>query len=479
MYQLAIPKVRFIVAAWAFLALPVSESIVGRLASAQGVASLQSGGSRPFVTGVTPVIGANGAVGGIQVDPQGLVNQLDPKQLLMDRKSFRPRSQSTVGMATSQESARRVISLSNLDRELADRIERGDPVPGEMLMLAGMRSIEFVVSDLATHDVLIVGPAGDWETNRAGESKSVSSGSPVLRLQDFVECLRMARHSNRGPISCSIEPTEEGQQRYAKARSRVRSFSRQSADALQSAMGDQQVLIEGVDPTSRFAQVLVSADVAMKRLAMGYDASPVANMPSYLDSLKSRSVATRLTSPRWWMVPNYPPMKCSADRLTWQIHGSTAGISTMTQDSTLGKNGTRDYQDAANPLAQHWADAMSEHYDKISREITIFGELRNCINLAVACSLIAHEGLDVQADCDWTILTDPSRLTTPKYQVPERIPSKAALVAGKAGWIVSVSGGVELDPWGITKNVDATDSVAPINTTASADQNQPWWWDIP
>ncbi len=64
--------VSIIVAAIILVAMPALEAQL-TMANGSGAGNIVSGGSRTFVTGVTPVIGRNGVVGGIAIDSTGLV----------------------------------------------------------------------------------------------------------------------------------------------------------------------------------------------------------------------------------------------------------------------------------------------------------------------------------------------------------------------------------------------------------------------
>ena len=50
-----------------------------------------------------------------------------------------------------------------------------------------------------------------------------------------------------------------------------------------------------------------------------------------------------------------------------------------------------------NPLAQQWADNMTANYDDLSLKDTIFGQLRNCMDLAILAALIFKENLAAKA----------------------------------------------------------------------------------
>ena len=464
-------------------ALVVLFGVLTGAAAGQGIAAIQNISSTPFVTGITPIIGSRGAVGGVVVDADGVVGRVEQDELDQLRDRWNQLSDSIEG-GTNVETGFRVISLAGLDRALSECLDNGKPISPSMAFLAGLRRIEYVFAvppgDGMQHgDVFLAGPGGPWKANEAGEVVGVADGRAVLRLDDLMDALREGAlrkgvDVNDRQISCSIEPTAAGLRQFARVQARLRSFTRQAVRAMESAIGPQQVLIRGIDADSHFAQVLLSADYAMKRLAMGLEAAPIDSLPSYMQLLQQHSDQNQLSSPRWWMASDYEPLRCTTDRLGWQIRGRR--IQTLTQDSLLTAEGTRKTLDQENQLAQQWADAMTKRFDELSIALPIFAELSNCFDLAVFGALMAREGLAVRADCQFNVLGDASRLQGPRYRVPTSIPSVASTIRGRRGWIVSVSGGVSIDAWTVAGQTETDDGIAARRAKAVQGVGQRWWW---
>ena len=59
-----------------------------------------------------------------------------------------------------------------------------------------------------------------------------------------------------------------------------------TAANIEQTLGPQQITFSGVPATSHFARVLVAADYRMKRLAMGFEPSPVRGLPSFLQMMQ-------------------------------------------------------------------------------------------------------------------------------------------------------------------------------------------------
>ncbi len=446
--------------------------LCGRGVDAQGVASIQNFTMRPFVTGIRPVIGSNGAVGGVQVDADGVVSRLQQADETNLRTKWL-RAAVPVAAEINQETKLRMVSLARLDRAIDELIRQGKHPTEEMFCLAGLQRVDHVFVVPKRNDVVLAGPAGAWKINALGDVVSATRGTPVLRLDDLVDALRTGRTARDTPISCSIEPTAAGQKRYAKLAAKRSRFSQAVVRSMEQALGPQQVLLKGVRDSSHLARVLVAADFTMKRLAMGFESSPIDSMPSYLELLQRDQGSAAVTSPRWWMAVNYQPLLHSPDRLAWQIRGP--GIKTLTEDSMLNAQGERTTF-AANPLAQKWADTMTENYRDLSREMPIFGQLRNCVDLAVVAALLSREGLLTVADCELSVLMNDTRLTGHRFAVPASVPSEASLVRGRAGWIVSISGGVEIDSWSVVERTEVDKSLAIKHQKATPTDHNRWWW---
>ncbi len=465
-------------------------------ARAQQPFAIQSVTQRPFVTGVTPVIGPGGFVGGVLVNPQGVVSrpaQDASEQNSLQNQRIRARQlQAKVpdGPARQKEllalTKMRMISLKKLDVALSELVDRRESPSEEMFFLAGLQRIEFIFVFPQQGDVVLAGPAEPWRVAAGGEVVGMTSGLPAMRLDDLIDALRIADSARSTGISCSIEPTPEGLRRYAKligsrrfsfqnrsSRGRPPGFD-QSVRAMQQAMGTQQVLVDGVPTDSHFARVLVGADYIMKLLAMGLEESPIADMPGYLQMLSRQHTGPQIASPRWWMTPNYQPVTHSADRLAWRIRGQ--GVKTLTEDSFLGDDGKRSVSRDANPIALRWADSMTENFEQLVTAFPVFGQLRGCMDMAVAGALIAQRDLWNVANCQLEVLLDSSRLRGPRLQVPTTVDSQASFVRGRAGWIVAVSGGVEIDPWSVVDNAELDESLDMPYDRAAQTAGDRWWW---
>jgi hypothetical protein len=126
----------------------------------------------------------------------------------------------------------------------------------------------------------------------------ITTGRPVLLLDDLLVALRSVEQARHGGISVSIDPTEEGIRRLRELLSSqtAKSVSPALELAAKQAYGPQHVSITGVPGDSHFARVLLAADYRMKRIAMKLDATPIKALPSYLDLISNQRASLQLSA---------------------------------------------------------------------------------------------------------------------------------------------------------------------------------------
>jgi hypothetical protein len=441
----------------------------------EAAAQVFSGELRPFVVGVIPIVGRTGAVGGVSIDAAGTLARSDVDALGRLRDA-RLKAMTPIDSDLQAASPLRKISLRKLQAVIDARRLAKQPLADELQNLAGLTRVQFVLVFPEQNDIVLAGPAEGWQVDMQGNMVGRTSGSPVLQLDDLIVALRSAKAAgtDRG-ISCSIDPTEEGLQRL-KPLLRGRTIQETSVSRLEQALGLQQITVTGVPAGSHFARVLVAADFLMKRVGMKLERSPVEGLPSYLELLASRNAPQpKSAMPRWWMAPHYDPLLRDAEGLTWQLRGN--GVQTLTEDGYLGAAGTVVNTGKEDPLAKKWADAMTSRYDALAKALPVFAELRNCMDLAVIAALLVKENLPAKSGCDLALLLDEQRLAIADYNVPKTVDSKASLIRKGSDWILSLSGGVQVDSWSVLNHVETSDTLTTTRRDANPTKPERWWWD--
>lgn len=408
-------------------------------------------------------VDANGVVGNAETDALGKLQQL--------RKSTLEELPGDL----NEPAELRKVSLRRLEAAIAEHLKTGKPLPQEMQYLAGLQRIRYVFVYPEQQDIVLAGPAEGWRVDGHGAVVGATSGLPVMQLDDLVVALRSVNRETPSAITCSIDPTADGMARlqgFVKNLREIGANPKATMASLEEQLGPQQISVGGVPADSHFARVLVAADYRMKRLGMGFDPAPVAGMPSFLQMTKPGGNLM----PRWWMAPNYEPMLRDNDGLAWELRG--ASVKAMTEDAFFNEQGNRQTTGTANPVAQRWADTMTEKYDELAVAEPIFAELQNVMDLAVVAALIAREDLTTKAGYSMPLLLNPAELEAAKYPAPRQVDSMASFVKKGRNYVISVSGGVDINPWAIAERSETQDSLDAVRTAQeSPAAAHRWWWN--
>ena len=419
--------------------------------------------------------GIQRAVGGVSINADGvLTNANVDAQGELQRARAEAFSKVPQGMKRS--SGMRMVSLARLEAAFRKCADEGKDLPESIQVLAGLQQIRYVFVYPRKKDIVLAGPGEGWKVDPRGNIVGVTTGRPVMLLDDLRVALRTASAPVRTPISCSIDPTAEGMVRVgrlAKKLSVPGANPQAAAAAIEQALGPQQISFHGVPETSHFARVLVAADYRMKRVSMELEPAPIQGLPSFLQMMKGGGAGMRNMLPRWWLAPNYDPMLRDADGLAWELRG---GVKAMAESDFFNSQGTREKTVQADPFAQRWADTMTRRYDDLALAEPVFGQLRNCMDLAIVGALVAKENLTGKAGCSLPLLTDQGALKTLEFPAPKQIDSKASLVKKGRAWSIA-AGGVEINPWAVVEKTEQSDKLAAVRTKADTNDDAAWWWD--
>ena len=419
--------------------------------------------------------GQQQAVGGVIVDTNGVIRSAtvdERKETLAAMRQAIPAAAGDLAQANEL----RMISLSKLQAAVAESEKTGTPISDEMRYLAGLQRIEYVFVYPEQNDIVIAGPAEPWIVRDDAAVVGVNSGRPVVTLDDLVVAFRSVEAARTEGLTCSIEPTPEGRQRLQNLLKNVTMRPGQDPSGLEPAMreafGPQLIKLTGVAKDSHYARTLVAADYQMKRIAMALEKAPIDGLPSYLNIAKGQRTSAN-SNPRWWMACNYEALSRTEDKLAWKLVGQ--GVKTLTENDVISKTGEATPANQIDPLAQKWADTMTGRYDALSQAQSVFGELRNCIDLSVVATLIVQERLAEKAGCDLSTLL--GAVETEKYNIPQTVEPQCSFVRGRSGWVVTASGGVDVNAFEIVEKQVTTPELAEVrNRKPSADAIR-WWWN--
>lgn len=422
----------------------------------------------------------SGVVGGVKIDVRGVFTTqkeiLDPAvrvQLEAGLKS------TDSNMASA--SKLRMISLRGLEAAITKARDEGTPLSSEINYMAGLQRVEFVILSPETNDIIIAGPGEGFKVNDQGVVVGDKSGSPVIRLEDFLVAMRSVENARTGQgVSVSIDPTEQGvkqlQKFYAQLKRSNSPFHPNMQTRIEEAMGQQTITLTGVPADSRFSQVLVAADYKMKQLGMGIEKAPIANFPSFMEIAQKAKAKNLSAAPRFWMECSYEPIAKSTDGNVWQLRGK--GVKALTEETLFDRNGKRAGAKKPNRFAVQWAEMMTERFDELSAAEPAFRELRNMMDLSVIAAIITREQLNQKVGLETpAILGLTNAATTASYAVPKVVPAHCSFVKIARNWLVSASGGVQLDSWGVAQNSEVVPGVGEIAKTALNKTSNSWWWN--
>lgn len=421
----------------------------------------------------------NNSVGGISIDPLGVVRDADIDSLKMRLNQLRKDLDAPQAELTAPVEMRK-ISLRQLEAAIQDAITNNlGQLPEEIQYLAGLQRIQYVLVYPEKNDIVLAGPGEGWTIDDSANVVGVTTGRPVLRLDDLLVALRFVHQAREAGISCSIDPTPEGLQRLNEVLAAQRGGRVNPAElepVLKEAMGPQTITLSGVPTTSHFARVMVAADYHMKRLAMNVVPSPVRGLPSYIDIAKnSREVQT--SSPRWWLACNYDSIARSEDGLAWELRGP--GVKTLTEDNLFEPDGeVKAQKGKTSPLAQKWADLMTERYEDLSGRNAVFGELRNLMDLCVIAAIIEKHDLRNLAGVELPVLYDNGgTLSLENWNAPKSVSPVCSFVRARSGWVITASGGVQIESWQVASQTTNAAELTALRQQAERPGQGAWWWN--
>ncbi len=380
----------------------------------------------------------------------------------------------------------RKISLRRLEHAIEQRLENGQPPDDEMLHLAGLQRAEFVFIYPDQNDIIIAGPAEVWVEDLSGRAVGISTGQPVILLEDLITGLRTFAPGRNVKtwVACSIDPTADGIQR-------LREFQRQmpsrvpdqqrgdiadyAAQGLRESLGLASIRVHGISRRTHAAQVMIEADYRMKLIAVGLEPPPI-RMATFIDEIAKPPRGMQ----RWWLVPDYKCIKQSDDRLALQLMGR--GVQLNTENIDFGSQGQIVQQKTkVSNAARKYAEAFTTHYPQIAQARPVFAQLRNVIDLLVISAWLMQN--DGYATSGWqpSIFLDNQQL--PVDQLPD---VKQAQCVANAVW----KGRVLILPAGGGVLIQASNALARENLIADKDgilnvarqqsvfpNDDRWWWD--
>ena len=440
------------------------------------------------------LLGGPGAVapftGGVYVDTAGTLKKMAFANAGGDLAELRriAGTERSNNRDARQSSNLRKVSLTRLEKQVQLLWAQGRSPDEAMRTLAGLQKVQYVFIYPETGDIVLAGPAGDWQPGPEGRLVNVDSGRPVLHLDDLVVVLRNA-YDSEGQFGCSIIPTQEALARTqqfldSSAQQPIRPTQRSTwLEELRSQVGQQDIEIYGIDPRSRAARLIVEADYRMKLIGMGLEEG-TAGVTSYLDAVRLVNGAPpAMDVLRWWFTLNYDAVKTTEAGDAYAVEGP--GVKVLSENELLSEQGERIHTGKSDELNSAFARSFTQHFEQLAAKYPIYAELQNIFDLALVAAIIKSEDLAGRVDWHMMHFGNPE-----KYQIELGIaPSKVDTVINhrivdRKHVIAGVSGGVAVDASRWIKTPDAVQpdsygllKVERQNSVPAQLEADDWWWD--
>ena len=446
----------------------VSTKVLLAIALIMPSADLMAGGGAGFFR--------NNAVGGVSIDATGVLK--NPAVFHRDRLAKAMKAEIIKAPGKMNMPAPiRMISLRGLEQAIRDaQKNNAGALPDEIRYLAGLQRIQYVFLYPEQNDIVLAGPGEGWKVDDKANVVGITTGRPVIQLDDLLVAFRTANNAREGlGISCSIDPTAEGRQRFERYIRSLKTFTPRVVQDGAKAMGEQVITLTGVPANSHFARVMVASDFRMKRYAMNLEEAPISGMPSFIDMLKTKRARVANAMPRWWLACNYESIGRSEDGLAWQLNGP--GVKVMTEDDFIAETGEAKGSGKANPIAQEWANLMTSKYDELTRADPVFGELRNLMDLCVISALIEkHSMLDKVGLELPLIMQTGNGLEIDHWYAPKKVATECSFLKAGRQYIITASGGVQVESWAVTETAKEDADVRQTYASVAAPGQGKWWW---
>jgi hypothetical protein len=382
----------------------------------------------------------------------------------------------------------RFVSLPRLEAAIAACQARHAPLEPEMLTLAGLQRVSYVLAYPQSGDLVLAGPAGPWQAAPGGGLFSTESGRAVVRLDDLLALWRRSREHRSAPFGCSIVPRRE-------ALARTQEFLTASAATplepsergawlrqLRDALGEQDVVYYAVDRDSRIAGLLLAADYHMKLVGMGL-APGVPGVKSYLATVRlgPDGAGPPMAVLRWWFAMPASTVEAAADRHAFAMPDRC--IQVLSENELLEARGERIHTGQSDDLNRQFAASFTREFTALADKYPVYSELQRAFELSLAFALIEREGLAEKVGWTPTLLLDSDRLRLPQASAPRSVQTVINhRVIGGRQIIAGVSGGVWVDG---AKNLSTAPATA-VTAKKLSDASKPpapgneagrWWWD--
>lgn len=424
---------------------------------------------------------------GVAVDAEGLVKYVavaDPDGRLARERLAAAKAKVAADLMASSPS--RKVSLNRLEAAIQSRIADGETPDDVMRHLAGLQRVESVFCYPERGEIVIAGPAEGWMDDAVGRVVGVSTGRPVLRLDDLLVALRA--YPPMGPakplVGCTIVPPKKGWERFVAFQQTIPRAIPQAAReetaariaaGSREALGQAEIRVLGISDRTHMGAVLVECDYRMKLISVGLEPLPV-KLKTYIDLLNGPP--KRQAAQRWWFTPDYECIRATDDGLAMQLIGE--GVILREENQLVSLDGDLTPDGTVDHAAQAFAAGFTRSYEATASASPVFAEMRNEIDLLVVAAYVRDRKFCIESGWDMALLLDESRLPTETCATPKTAESVVNVV-WKGNRLLAPIGGVTIHAEEALKADRLPDEDGKLarehdKVAAELDASN-WWWD--
>jgi hypothetical protein len=345
----------------------------------------------------------------------------------------------------------RYVSLPRLEAAIFQRQVDRRPLDAAMLTLAGLERVEYVLAYPETGDLVLAGPAGDWQILQGGGIVSAETRRPLARLDDLLALWRRQRSEKSTAFGCSIVPRQEAlartQEFLAASASQPIEPSQRRAwlEDLRATVGAQDVEYYHIDANSRIAGLLLAADYHMKLVGMGL-ADGVPGVKSYLATVRlgPGGQAPPMTILRWWFSMPTSVVEATDEHDGFALPANCVEV--LSENQMLAERGQRVPTGQSDDLNSQFAESFTAHFEALADKYAIYGQLARVFELSLALAVVEKEGLAEKVGWTPSLLWAGDQLRLPQAATPKTVDTVINhRVIGGRQIIAGVSGGVWVD----------------------------------
>jgi len=414
--------------------------------------------------------------GGITISPEGVIAAPQAQRInpALEQKRLKALAAHDLPSDMNVASELRYVSLVRLERECEAALDAGREIRQECRYLAGVTQLQYLFFDEASDDVIIAGPAEGFAPFADGRMVGVETGRPVLTLEDLLVMLRLKSLNQQ--LGCSFDPNPErlaNAQAFNRANSSPATLNvaRQRFFQMAQVLGNWDVTVFGLPPTSHAAVTTVEADFRLKRIALGLDRPQIRGFKSHLDL----AVRNENTMRRWWFAPLYDVIERSPDGNAFHIAGPRLQL--LSQEELVDLQGNRSDAAFTEISADRFTKQFNKHMLDLCRQVPGFAATQNLFDLAVLAALLQSQ--DIESRINWPpgLFRNDSKLPLQTYNVPQQVPSQVNVKSLNRSLLIGlIGGGVTIRPKQIISRT--TDLAADRRPKLQIPPGkQVWWWD--